>query len=114
MAEGSATRVVLMTAPDRDVAERVVRTLVEERLVACGNILPGLTSIYRWKGAIECDAEVLVILKTSAERVPALLSRAPELHPYDVPELLVLPVEAGHLPYLDWVRQSVSSESEVG
>ncbi|HEX7117623.1 MAG TPA: divalent-cation tolerance protein CutA [Longimicrobiales bacterium] len=106
MSGESGARVVLMTAPDRDTAERVVRALVEERLVACGNIVPGLTSIYRWQGAIECDAEVLVVLKTTAAHVPALLARAPELHPYEVPELLVLPVETGHPPYLEWVRES--------
>ncbi len=104
------TRVVLMTAPDRDAAERVVRALVEERLIACGNIVPGLTSIYRWKGAIECDAEVLVVMKTTAAAVPALLARAPQLHPYEVPELLVLPVEFGYGPYLDWVRESTVSD----
>ena len=109
MAERTATRVVLMTAPDREVAERIVRTLVEERLVACGNLVPGITSIYRWQGAIECDTEVLTILKTSADRVSALVARASELHPYEVPELLVLPVEGGYLPYLEWVRESTSS-----
>ncbi len=114
MAEGATTRVVLMTAPDREVAERIVRTLVEERLVACGNLVPGITSIYRWQGAIECDAEVLAILKTSADRVSTLLARASELHPYEVPELLVLPVEGGYLPYLEWVRESTSSQSNEG
>jgi len=110
MAGDSTTRVVLMTAPDREVAERIVRTLVEERLVACGNIVPGVTSIYRWQGAIACDSEVLVVLKTSADRVPTLLGRASELHPYEVPELLVLSVESGYLPYLEWVRESTSSK----
>jgi periplasmic divalent cation tolerance protein len=103
-APADAVHVVLMTVPSADVAERVVRTLVDERLVACGNILPGLTSIYRWQGAVQTDPEVLVILKTVAARVPALLERAPELHPYEVPEVLVLPVAAGHKPYLQWVR----------
>jgi periplasmic divalent cation tolerance protein len=103
MAE-QAVQVVLMTAPSADVAEHVVRTLVDERLAACGNIVPGMTSIYRWQGAVRTDAEVLVILKTTAERAAALLARASALHPYDVPELLVLPVAAGHEPYLAWVR----------
>ncbi|HEX6938921.1 MAG TPA: divalent-cation tolerance protein CutA [Longimicrobiales bacterium] len=110
--EESGARVVLMTAPDRETAERLVRALVEERLVACGNIVPGLTSIYRWQGAIECESEVLVILKTAVEAVPALLARAPALHPYAVPELLVLPVEAGHRPYLEWVREAAGFESD--
>lgn len=109
MAE-TQVRVVLMTAPNAEAAERVVRALVEERLIACGNIVQGLTSIYRWKGAVECDTEVLVVMKTSAERVAAVLERAPRLHPYDVPELLVLPVVAGHGPYLEWVAGSVAGE----
>jgi periplasmic divalent cation tolerance protein len=97
-------KVILMTAPSADVAEQLVRTLVAERLAACGNILPGLTSIYRWQGAVRAEPEVLVIMKAAARTVPALLARAPVLHPYEVPELLVLPVQAGHVPYLEWVR----------
>jgi len=78
-------------------------------VVACGNIVPGLTSIYRWKGAVERDAEALVVLKLVEEAVPRLLVRAPELHPYEVPEVLVLPVIAGHGPYLDWLAESTIS-----
>lgn len=96
-----------MTAPDTATAERIVRTLVEERVVACGNIVPELTSIYRWQGAIEVDREVLIVLKTTAEAVPRLLERAPALHPYEVPEVLVLRVDAGHGPYLAWMQESV-------
>ncbi|WP_286899612.1 divalent-cation tolerance protein CutA [Thermocrispum sp.] len=98
-----------MTVPDVEVGERLVRTLVEEGVVACGNIVPGLTSIYRWKGAVERDAEALVILKLMEDAVPRLLTRAPELHPYEVPEVLVLPVIAGHGPYLDWLAESTIS-----
>ncbi len=107
MANRTDARIVLMTAPDREVAERIVRTLVEERLIACGNIVEGLTSIYRWKDAIECDAEVLVVMKTASAVVQRLLERGAELHPYEVPELLVLPIEAGHGPYLDWIFGTV-------
>ncbi|MBI4543937.1 MAG: divalent-cation tolerance protein CutA [Gemmatimonadetes bacterium] len=110
MPAAGGARVALMTAPSAEVAERIVRTLVAEGLVACGSILPGLTSIYRWRGDVHCEAEVLVILKTTAAAVPRLLARAPELHPYDVPELLVLEVEAGHEPYLAWVGESVGQE----
>lgn len=98
-----------MTAPDEKVAEDLVRALIEEGVAACGNIVPGLVSVYRWRGRIERDAEVLIVLKTTAEAVPALLERAPALHPYEVPEVLVLPVEAGHGPYLDWVSECVST-----
>lgn len=107
-------KLVLMTAPDAEVAERIVHALVSERLAACGNLVPGLTSVFRWQGRVERSAEVLVILKTTAEAVPALLARIPELHPYEVPEALVLPIEAGHGPYLDWVGDSVESRSRTG
>lgn len=100
----------LVTAPDVAVAERIVGTLVEERLAACGNILPGLTSIYRWRDAVERSGEVLIVLKTVRAAVPALLERVPELHPYEVPEVLVLSVEAGHGPYLDWMAESTTTE----
>lgn len=100
-------RLALITAPEMDVAERLVHTLVEERVVACGNIVPGLTSIYRWEGAVERSTEVQIILKTTAARVPYLIDRVQELHPYEVPEVLVLPIEDGHGPYLSWVRECV-------
>ena len=97
-------RVVLVTAPDLETAERLVRTLVEEGLVACGNIVPAMTSIYVWQGTIEQSNEVLIILKAAESKVTRLTRRVPELHPYEVPEVLVLPVVAGHHAYLDWVR----------
>jgi len=103
--EASEARLALMTAPSVEAAERIVRALVEERVVACGNIVPGLTSIYRWRGAVERDAEVLIVLKTTASAVPRLLERAPALHPYEVPEILVFAVQAGHSPYLDWLER---------
>ncbi|MEJ2678933.1 MAG: divalent-cation tolerance protein CutA [Gemmatimonadota bacterium] len=102
-----AARVVLITAPDVEVAERLVATLVEERLAACGNIVPGLLSIFRWQGAVEQERETLVVLKTVESAVPVLLRRADELHPYEVPEILVVPVETGHGPYLDWIAKSI-------
>jgi periplasmic divalent cation tolerance protein len=104
----SAARVVLMTAPDAETARQIVRTLVEERVVACGNILPAITSIYRWQGEVEEAAEALVVFKTTAAGADRLVRRIPELHPYEVPEVLVLQVTAGHGPYLDWVLENVS------
>lgn len=101
-----AYRVVLVTAPDRTVAESLVRRLVEERSAACGTILPDVQSIYRWEGAVEHESEVLVLFKTTARGAERLVQRVPELHPYDVPEVLVLPVEGGHLPYLEWLTES--------
>jgi periplasmic divalent cation tolerance protein len=105
-------RVALMTAPDPETAARIVRALVDERLVACGNIVSGLTSIYRWEGEIQVETEVLMVLKTTAAAVPGLLERAPALHPYDVPEVLVLPVEAGHTPYLAWIDANVETAED--
>lgn len=104
-------RVVLMTAPSRDVAVELVRTLVDERLVACGNVVPGLVSVYRWEGEVQEDLEVLVILKTHTGTLPELLRRAPELHPYEVPELLSLPVMEGLPSYLAWVREECTGAS---
>lgn len=102
-------RTVLMTAPDPEVAERLATELVEARLAACANLVPGVTSIYRWEGAMERAAEVLMVLKTTEERLPALVARAAELHPYDVPEVLALPVHEGYGPYLRWVAEETSS-----
>lgn len=103
----SEVRLALMTAGSAEDAERLVRTLVDENLVACGNIVPGLTSIYPWQGAVQCEAEVLIVLKTTAAAVPRLLERAPELHPYEVPEVLVLDVTGAYEPYLRWVAENV-------
>lgn len=103
---------VLMTAPDAKSAEAIVRQLLEERLVACGNILPGAVSLYRWKGRIQRDEEVVVILKARADLVSRVLERAPQLHSYEVPELLVHEVDDGSAPYLEWVRQSCREEME--
>jgi periplasmic divalent cation tolerance protein len=104
--QNGAVRVVFMTAPAQDVAEDVVRTLVGERLAACGNIVPGITSIYRWKGEVQRDSEVLVILKTGAATLDAMIRRAAELHPYEVPELLAVDVARGFEPYVQWVGHS--------
>ena len=109
MTADPTARIVLVTAPDPAVAESLVRRLVEEGVVACGNILPGVTSIYRWQGAVEHDSEALIVFKTTTDGARRLVDRVPELHPYEVPEVLVLPVEAGHGAYLDWVRENVSS-----
>ncbi len=99
--------VVLVTTPSADAAAEIARALVEEGLCACGNVIPAIRSIYRWAGAIHDDAEALLVLKTERRLVPALKARRPALHPYQVPELLVLPVEDGLGPYLDWVAASV-------
>jgi len=99
--------VVLVTAPSAEVAAAVARALVEEGLAACGSVVPGVRSIYRWKGAVQDDAEALLVLKTERRLLPALRERLPALHPYEVPELLALAVEDGLPAYLEWIAASV-------
>jgi periplasmic divalent cation tolerance protein len=99
--------IVLTTIPADADAPAFGRALVEERLAACVNLLPPMTSIYRWKGAVEEDRERLLVFKTTPDRVDALRARLHELHPYEVPEFLVLPVTGGSERYLQWVRESV-------
>src|SRR5512140_3199107 len=99
--------VVLVTAPSADKAAELARTLVEERLAACGNVLPGLRSIYRWEGKVHDEPEALLLLKSRAALFEALRERIVALHPYQVPEVLRLDVAAGHPPYLQWIIDSV-------
>ena len=95
--------VVLSTAGSADEAERIATALVEERLAACVNLVPGLTSIYRWQGAVERASEILLVIKTRRARVTALVARLTALHGYDVPEAIVLPIDGGGKPYLAWL-----------
>jgi periplasmic divalent cation tolerance protein len=103
-----------MTAPDGDVAERLGTALVEERLATCANVLSQVRSVYWWQDKIERSEEALVILKTVEGRVAALRERVLSLHPYAVPELLVLEVDEGHAPYLDWVRRESQPRGTAG
>lgn len=105
--ESSGVRLVLSTAPDIAVARQLASALVEERLAACVSLLPGLESTYRWQGKTETSAEILLLIKTAEEKVEVLLARLPQLHPYEVPEALVFPVESGLAAYLAWVREGV-------
>jgi periplasmic divalent cation tolerance protein len=95
---------VYVTAPSRDVAKTIAHTLVNERLAACANILDGMISVYRWQGAIEEAREAVLILKTRRELADRVVARVKSLHPYEVPAILVLPVEGGSQPFLDWIR----------
>lgn len=98
-------RVAFATAPDEAVAERIARALVDEHLAACANLVPGVRSIYRFRGVMEDEREVLLVIKTCADRVEALAERLRALHPYEVPELIVMTATGGLFPYLDWVRE---------
>ena len=96
-------RIVLSTTGSRDEAERIAHALVEQRLAACVNLVPGLTSIYRWQGAVESAEEILLLIKTTRQNLEALEDKLRELHSYDVPEFLVLTPESASQPYLDWL-----------
>jgi periplasmic divalent cation tolerance protein len=100
--------VVLVTCPTAERAAELARAVVEERLAACGNVVPGLRSIYRWEGKVQDDAEALLVLKTTRERFEALRERVLALHPYEVPEVIALPIEAGSAPYLAWIAAETS------
>ena len=106
----TAARVVLVTAPSPEVATTLGRTLVDERLAACVNVVPGVTSIYRWQGRREEAEECLLVIKTEAARYAALERRVLELHPYSVPEILALPVDTGAPAYVEWLMESVTVE----
>ena len=93
-------------------AARVVRVLVEERLIACGNLLPGVRSLYRWKGEVADQAEVVVLMKTRKQDWTALLSRLHELHPYETPELIAVRIAAGAPKYMAWLDAALEPEPE--
>jgi len=107
---GEQPLVVLVTAPSEAAARELGRALVDERLAACVNVVPGLTSIYVWEGKREETPEALLLIKTRPEGYQALQRRILELHPYSVPEVLGLPVAEGAPAYAKWVRESVPIE----
>jgi len=102
-------RIILTTFGSEDDAAQVIAALVAERSIACGTLVPGVRSLYRWQGAVEDAREVLALLKTGAGRVAACVERLGELHPYDVPEILVLPIEVAAASYLRWVLEETGA-----
>ncbi|WP_345737950.1 divalent-cation tolerance protein CutA [Prosthecobacter algae] len=100
---------VLSTFPDLEKARQIGTKLVESQLAACVNLCPGLTSIYRWKGAVETGAEVLAIFKTTSTTYPAMEQRLRELHPYEVPEIVAIPAGHASAAYAQWVAAEVLS-----
>jgi len=100
-------RVLLCTCPP-DAVQRIAIALLERRLAACVNALPGVVSRYWWRDRLETGEETLLLVKTTAAKVDGVIAAVGELHPYDVPEVLALPVEAGAQPYVDWVNDATS------
>lgn len=96
------------SCPDSDLAHRLAALLVDEGLAACVNVLPGVSSVYRWQGAVETAAEVLLLIKTDAKHYPALESRLCAEHPYELPELIAVPVATGSSAYLAWLHASLT------
>lgn len=99
--------VVLSTAPTPQAARQLAQTLVQERHAACCTILPGAGSVYRWEGKVEESEEAIVLIKTTHQQYPQLQQRIKELHPYQLPEIIAVPVVAGLTGYLEWVADSV-------
>ena len=98
--------VTLCTVPDRESGERIAQALVEEKLAACVNLLPGVSSTYRWQGKVEKAEECLLIIKTGVSRFEPLKQRIKALHPYELPEIIALPIIHGSREYLNWITES--------
>lgn len=105
----SGAVLIYATAPDTATAEAIARRLVEDRLAACANILPGMRSVYRWEGTVETADEVVLILKTVHDCAEAAMRRLGELHPYRTPCALVLPLSGGLPAYLAWLAEGVTA-----
>jgi periplasmic divalent cation tolerance protein len=99
-------QLVLNTCPDAETARRIAAALVERNLAACVNIIPGVESVYRWQGKVETDSEHLLLIKCSRDAYPALEQAVTELHPYELPEIVAVPIEAGLPGFLDWINNN--------
>jgi periplasmic divalent cation tolerance protein len=97
-------QIIFTTCPDAAVAERLARALVDEKLAACVNILPPIRSIYRWKGAVEVASELLLVIKIAASNFAAVRDRIRSLHPYELPEIIAVPIADGLPEYLAWLH----------
>jgi periplasmic divalent cation tolerance protein len=102
--------IVMTTVPDHDVATRIARALIDRKLAACVNVLAACTSVYRWKSNIETATEVPMLIKTRAAIYEEVESAIKSLHPYELPEIVAVPVAAGLADYLDWVRSETVTE----
>ncbi len=109
MMSDAGIRLVYCTTDTPATAREMSRVLLEERRIACANLLPGMRSLYRWRGEVEEAEETVLILKTTATQLDSLIPRVVELHPYECPAVLVLPVEAGNEAYFSWLRENTTS-----
>ncbi|MBI4445551.1 MAG: divalent-cation tolerance protein CutA [Acidobacteria bacterium] len=105
----SSVFIVFSTVDSRENALKIARQFVAEQLVACVSIIPDVLSVYKWKGVMEEASEVLLMIKTSQDKLGALMNRLPEVHPYEIPEILALPVAQGHPPYLQWLFEQTDA-----
>ena len=102
------TILVISTLPDRDHAEKMAHSLIEQQLAACVNILPSVTSVYRWQGKVESADETILLIKTTMARYPAVEAAIKARHPYELPEIIAVPISAGLPAYLAWVETETS------
>lgn len=101
------TKLLYVTAPSREKAEAIAETVVQEQLAACANVLDGVTSFFHWEGRLCRENEAVLILKTTAEKTKALTARLKQIHPYECPCIVVLPIEGGHPDFLNWISRAV-------
>ena len=113
MTDAADVIIVYCTVPDTNTGERIARQLVEYRLAACVNLLPGVTSVYRWKGRVETEAEVLLMIKARAADYKQMETAIRSQHPYELPEIIAVPVTDGLGEYLDWVRTIHTTDDGV-
>ncbi len=97
-------QLVLCSVPNQETAEHIAETLVSEQLAACVNIIPGIVSVYRWKETIEKDEELLLLIKTSRDSYEALEQRIQAMHPYELPEIIAVPIQTGQTDYIQWIE----------
>ena len=97
--------VIYSTCPDIESAERISRHIVEQRMAACVNLIPGITSIYTWDGNIQRDQEVLLVMKSTKDRFDDIQNLISDEHPYDLPELIAVPITESSPDYLEWIKQ---------
>jgi len=101
---------VVCSCPDSECAKQLAERIVSERLAACANVVPGVTSIFEWNGALQSESEVVMVIKTTSQKYPQLEATLRQLHPYEVPEIIATPITHGLPDYLDWVTDSVEGK----